>query len=744
MRRARKIVLWLVGGVVAVCALIVGAFFLTPESLIAGRADAWARANLGRGLALESIGSRRLLPAIGADFNGVALENAPWAGPEPLLAVERVSVDLDPLALLAGRLEIADIRLINPVLRAALDEEGRANWRFEPPAELSDAETAATSAPSLAQARLEGGRLLYTSAITERGLEIADLTLSAMLDDDEIVTFDAEAAINGRPARLSGRLPDPAAALQGRQTDATLRFEGEGARLDFTGALDLRADSLSAKGELEGSLSADKALTAWLRRGLPDALEPLGEITLRGELDAERAKLNFDLNGEADYNGAPLTLTANATGGENWRRGAPIDATWRIKAGALLTANGAALAKLENDRVKQASGWFQGSAPDWTELRRWAGLTDPIRPVGAVRFGARLMGDAQSVTVRDASITVGDNRTRGAFSLDWRNERPQFEGSITDGPLDLALFLPGVPMDGVTRLAASDGTPVETGGAARDTTMGELAAAAVEESGAWSTQPLPLQTLAGADGRFNINLKGVAIGEFMLGRTGVDLELGQGGLSMNLKQIALYDGVVSGSGGLTTDGDTARLIGDLKLDKVQTEPLIAAFGRRNWLRGPVSLQTSLAGSGAHLAGLARSLSGQGRISMENGALLALDFAAQSLDGKLALFGARQTEAGVTPFTLADASFKIESGVLTSDDLRVRGNVIRARGEGDIDIGARAIDFVVTPIGFGEISFLGIDAFLARAFPVRLSGPWGDVRATLNREQSRPARFIEVD
>lgn len=752
MRRVRKIVLWILGIVVAIPALAVAAFFLAPSSLLASRADAWAKEHLGRGLTFTGAFERRLYPTIGADFTGVAVANAPWAASEPLLEAESAAIDVDFLALLGGRLEITQVRLSRPVVRAEIGPDGAANWRFSGSgfgvreiiaigelAEEIGREVERDSAgrplrPVLGLARLEGGRVVYRNRQNGKSFEMEDIVVDARSLDTGAVTFEASSTLNGQPTRLNGRLPDLIAVWNGQSDAAMLSFEGEGAKFDFNGDFDLRRDSLSAKGAFEGSLSEDRTRTAWLRRGLPEGWAPLGDVALRGSFDADRGALVFEMSGEAEFNGETVTLEASARGGEDWRRGQPIETAFTLQAaGGVLTATGGGPVHIQNDALHDVALRLEARAPDWAAVRRWADVTPPRRPIGEVGLSAALKGGAGKYQLTEAALAIGDARTVLNLSIDLTGARTRLDGALTEGPLDLNAFASGKPERQLTRLAASNGQPVAALEAERIETA-EIAA--LEEE--WSTTPFPLRALDGSDGAFRVDLKGVVIGDLNMGRTGVELTMGAGGVDFAVKEIALYDGRIQGAASLKREGEAARLAARLTMEEVQTQPFLESLGKTNWLRGPISADAEATGAGPHMRALMRSLSGKGSAEMRNGALLALNFAALSLDKKLGIFGAIQKEAGVTPFKRAGLTFGVKDGVLRTKDFKVDSDVVRAEGEGEVNIGIRTVDMVVTPTGFGEISFLGIDAAIARAFPVRLIGPFGAVKVLLDRSRAAPA------
>src|SRR5579862_5973195 len=124
IRRAIVILFWLL------VAAAIGPM-LAPDSWLADPIERAVARATGRTLTIDGDAEFWLLPWPGASISDVSLANAPWAGDQPLISIEQITVTPRLLPLLIGRLEIAAIEIDNPRINLSVDEHGRGNWIFE-------------------------------------------------------------------------------------------------------------------------------------------------------------------------------------------------------------------------------------------------------------------------------------------------------------------------------------------------------------------------------------------------------------------------------------------------------------------------------------------------------------------------------------------------------------------------------------------------------------------------------------
>ena len=96
----------LIGLVVVLVVLAVGAVFLVPTDRIAGLAADQFKTATGRTLTIEGDVRPMLYPEIGISLGGVAIENAPWSENGDMVAAEKIAVSVKLMPLFSGDVQV--------------------------------------------------------------------------------------------------------------------------------------------------------------------------------------------------------------------------------------------------------------------------------------------------------------------------------------------------------------------------------------------------------------------------------------------------------------------------------------------------------------------------------------------------------------------------------------------------------------------------------------------------------------
>ena len=306
----RKLLYGLIGLVV----IVIGAALIVPslidwngyKSEIAAQVkDATGRdLTIGGDLDLGVLPSPHLLAA------DVRLANAPGASSPDMARLKTLEVDVRLMPLLSGRVEVASVRLVEPVIELEKMADGRVNWQFAPPPAVG-AGAGAPAPPSgqpeanaagrppgagiqLDDIRIEGGTVIYrdrTSGTVERVEKIDARLSAASLSGPFRVngTLTAHAlplAIDANVGALDGAGPVPVAIRAG--------LAGADGKIALTGSVaDMRTDP-HFQGRIEGD-AADfaKLLDKVAQTGpLPPALA--GKLDLAGGVKASAKSVAID------------------------------------------------------------------------------------------------------------------------------------------------------------------------------------------------------------------------------------------------------------------------------------------------------------------------------------------------------------------------------------------------------------------------------------------------------------------
>ncbi|MDH5262546.1 MAG: AsmA family protein [Gammaproteobacteria bacterium] len=248
MTRVAKVLLWLVGGFVAlfVLAAIAVYVFFDPNDFREEIANS-VKNQTGREMTIEGDISLELFPWLAVEVGKASLGNAPGFGDEPMASFDRASFSVRLLpAILRQEIVVgaADIEALR--LNLVVDKRGRSNWSdlaeggaADESADEAAPATAASGSIDINSIRITDARVRYTDeeageSITLDGM---NLRLGRVQNEVSAVPLSAELQFDMQPDGMSGTL-----ALE-----SVVTFDSE------SGLAQL--DDLSVEGVLEGLAS---------------------------------------------------------------------------------------------------------------------------------------------------------------------------------------------------------------------------------------------------------------------------------------------------------------------------------------------------------------------------------------------------------------------------------------------------------------------------------------------------------
>lgn len=301
----------LVGILIVAAVLVVAGLLLLPGERLARIAADQMRAQTGRALELSGDVRLSLWPVLGVETGPVRLGNADWAGPEPMLTAERLSIGVAAAPLLRGEVKIERIVAQAPVLRLE-QSGGRVNWDFSTVADTAPASGPDGAADKPRQFALDRLSLRQARVVAIRDgsvlLDRGGIDLDASWPAPEApAEADITLAPGPEPVTLRLSLGDPRALMAGRVSPALLRAQSAGGSLSFDGRV-------SAGGDAAGSVSVRAGDSARLMAalGAPGVRLPPG-LGRRAEFDAE---LTYTAEGRAALRGITADLDGNILTGD--------------------------------------------------------------------------------------------------------------------------------------------------------------------------------------------------------------------------------------------------------------------------------------------------------------------------------------------------------------------------------------------------------------------------------------------
>ncbi|MCB1389333.1 MAG: AsmA family protein [Rhodobacteraceae bacterium] len=279
----------LLGVLLVLVMLAVGALFLLPADRIANLAARQFEAATGRALTIDGAVTPTFWPVLGARVERVTLANVAGSDAGPMLVADSVDLGVDLSQLVRGNLVVRRFEARAPQIVLERDAQGVGNWNFagigDQAAGTDEAGTRSSLPPIvLDRAQIEGASLRYIDRqagtdVTVQGVSI-DLS---MPEPGGAATLSITIDRNGEHGEITARLGSVQALMAGEVVAVNAAIRANGAEGSFEGRAGL--EPVAAEGRLSidiGRLGPALQLAgAGGAEPIPDAARPL---TLAGQL----------------------------------------------------------------------------------------------------------------------------------------------------------------------------------------------------------------------------------------------------------------------------------------------------------------------------------------------------------------------------------------------------------------------------------------------------------------------------
>lgn len=288
-------------------ATLIGLSFLIPTDAVRDAVKKDIQAVTGVSPTLRGDVSVSLFPHARVVFHDVLLGDA--ADPTPPLEAAELTARLRYFPLLAGRIEIADVTLLQPNVNVTLSPDGQSNWSKLVTSFAQALEPSANRGGSFSEIVVHDGTVTVHDA--EKHIDERLDNLEMQLAWPAISrSFAANGGFvwNNEPVNVSLTLSDFLAALTGQHSGVKFRLASAPLNVTFDGAA---TDQPTVK--LEGTLGIDspslrQALQWTGRHKLP--FGGFGRFTLRAKSDMDANVVSLTkVNVELDGNRAEGVLT---------------------------------------------------------------------------------------------------------------------------------------------------------------------------------------------------------------------------------------------------------------------------------------------------------------------------------------------------------------------------------------------------------------------------------------------------
>jgi len=569
-------------------------------------------------------------------------------------------------------------------------------------------------------------------------LALADLT-----PNRDLGAFELGAKVTGDPTRIT--VADLAATLGSLSVSGSSDTDLSLAVPQTTGRITIQqaalSDLLALAGQdrpAQGTLGADLAF-GLQGTDAPTILATLnanGSLTLDngevgglglassfgGDPEADRIKdvtLRVDVNGLDD----PLRLT----GGLSWK-GDGFTVTGSASVAPILAGLSAPVsAKIKSSKVAlgfdgqaSATGNVEGAVsvdtPNLRGLLAWIGQT--------VEAGSGLQAFKASGLFAKTGNTVSFDET--SFMLDGSSGRASGKVTLGGRPtiqanmvLDALVLDPYLSGGGGSN---SQGSASSSSGSGTSNTT--VAAPAPRTGAKWSTAPIDFGGLKAADVDFRISTQSIKINDIKIGRSQLAATIENGMLTANLEELNLYQG--NGTGSVTLNGASATPEASARfaLNGVRAYPLLRDSADFEWLDGGAAINLNVSTRGRSQNELVSALNGTAGFTFEDGAIRGINIPRMvrglSVD---TLLGWQENPEAKTDFSSLKASFQIQNGVATNQDLSLVGPLVQATGQGVTNLPNKTLDWRVDPKVVPSLEGGSNEQLAGLGVPVMIRGDW---------------------
>ena len=345
--------------------------------------------------------------------------------------------------------------------------------------------------------------------------------------------------------------------------------------------------------------------------------------------------------------------------------------------------------------------------PSVKGLAEWVGQPIDARPntMGALAIAGKLDLQGAKTAFTGAKVSLDQIKGSGDIAVDTSGAKPHLAAKLALDKLDINPYLPPE-------------APAQKSGAA---------APAGQAQAGWNEDPIDLSGLKAANADLDLTVGGLVVRKIEIGKGVIKAQLKDGKLTLDLAELALYQGAGQARVALDGSGQVPAMEARLTLSGVQAEPLLKAAADFERLSGTFATEAQVSSRGRSQKDMISALGGQGKIGFTDGAIKGINLGAMIRNVANAFLDPKAQETQKTDFAELGGTYTIAQGIVRNTDLAMKSPLLRVEGKGTVDLPKKTVDYRVEPKVAMTTEGQGGQAQAAGLMvPVDVKGPWNDL------------------
>ncbi len=208
-----------------------------------------------------------------------------------------------------------------------------------------------------------------------------------------------------------------------------------------------------------------------------------------------------------------------------------------------------------------------------------------------------------------------------------------------------------------------------------------------------------------------------------IGKTSLLAQLNDGLLTLNLSELALYDGKGKGTVSVDARREQARITKVFSLTGLQLQPFLTDAADFDKLEGTGNFELDISTTGISQKTFVGALNGNGSILFSDGAINGINLAAMARNVTSAFTGSGEVQK--TDFAELSGTYTIKNGLLENKDLKLLNPFIQVSGSGQVNIPPKTQNYRLEPKLTASAQGQGGSEAAGIVVPLKITGTWND-------------------